>query len=394
MKDIVCNDGGCKVIFDRLGYMEIFKQSDIKSIKEMTAKCNRESKEAHAGEPLISVIVACYNIADHISRCLDSVIAQTYDNLEIIVVDDGSTDESGKICDTYATRDPRIKVIHKSNAGLGPARNTGFEASTGEYIAYVDGDDYIAANMYEVMLSAIIEHEADMSVCRYKQASVEEAFSKDNIRKQNDIYIMNTDESLFYLISEDLRYVIQNAAWNKLYKRELVQDIAFPARRYEDMVYTAIALSRAEKMAYIDTPLYNYVTDRKGSIMNSSTMDSIINEQLVSYREKDDYLKSIDRQDLVYMHDYMVYKKLLLLYTEARRGKNPDRKQFMNELKKVIDGSKNDFDKIYSCKIADPHQKMRMELFLKNPLFYNIFMDLNDNIVLPFRRMLRSRVVS
>ena len=117
----------------------------------------------------ITVAVAVYNIEQYLERAVDSILNQTYRNLEILLVDDGATDNSGAICDAYAKKDPRVRVIHQKNGGLDAARNTGIEQATGTYIAFVDGDDWIDPQMYEHMLSAIREQNADLAVCRYRQ---------------------------------------------------------------------------------------------------------------------------------------------------------------------------------------------------------------------------------
>ena len=118
--------------------------------------------------PLISVIIPVYNVEKYLHRCLDSVIAQTYQNIEIICVDDGSIDESGRICNQYAVRDARIKVIHQENQGLSAARNRGLDAAEGEYIAFVDSDDYILEDMYKKMLDKLLNYNVDLCVCQWQ----------------------------------------------------------------------------------------------------------------------------------------------------------------------------------------------------------------------------------
>ena len=116
----------------------------------------------------ISVIVPVYNIEGYLGKCIDSIIAQTYKDLEIILVDDGSSDHCGAICDKYAKKDNRIKVIHKPNGGLSDARNHGIEAATGSYLGFVDGDDYIEPQMYEKLHNALVENDAEMSICSFR----------------------------------------------------------------------------------------------------------------------------------------------------------------------------------------------------------------------------------
>ncbi|MCR5149991.1 MAG: glycosyltransferase, partial [Clostridiales bacterium] len=116
----------------------------------------------------ISIIVSVYNVEEYIRRAVDSIRCQAYPNLEIILVDDGSPDKSGAICDEYAKMDDRIKVIHKKNGGLSDARNVGIEAATGAYLGFVDGDDYIEPEMYQKLYSALVENDAEISICRFR----------------------------------------------------------------------------------------------------------------------------------------------------------------------------------------------------------------------------------
>ena len=132
--------------------------------------------------PLISVIIPVYNVEKYLRRCLDSVVAQTYRNLEIICVDDGSVDESGKICDQYAVRDARIKVIHQENQGLSAARNRGLDAAEGAYIAFVDSDDYILEDMYKKMLDKLLDYNVDLCVCQWQY---EFSDGRQVVKKQN-----------------------------------------------------------------------------------------------------------------------------------------------------------------------------------------------------------------
>ena len=352
----------------------------------------------------VSVIVPCYNLGERIARCLDSVLAQDYTDLDIIVIDDGSTDGSGNICDRYAAKDARIRVIHQENAGLGPARNTGIEASTGEILAFVDGDDWIFPGMIRVMAGAMEKSGADMSVCRYLQVSDEEdkeqvsgcagrtqgsAFSLQNEREGR---LLTRDEALYALVAEDEATIVQNAAWNKLYRRKLFfpddasEILRYPAHRYEDIVITAKLIARCERLVYIDEPLYAYVSDRSGSIMNKSRLTDLLREQIPSYWERDEFLGSIGRKDLADIHDYFVGKKLLELHTEGIRS---GEKEAVRELDGVIRSRfKDRFSRIYDSglPVVDPHHRLRMRLFLMNPVLYDVFTSVNEGLVMPVRR--------
>ena len=170
--------------------------------------------------PLISVIIPVYNVEKYLHRCLDSVIAQTYQNLEIICVDDGSIDESGRICDQYAVRDARIKVIHQENQGLSAARNRGLDAAEGEYIAFVDSDDYILEDMYKKMLDKLLNYNVDLCVCQWQY---EFSDGRQVVKKKNiDPTIYGRKASLEFarfLYRGNYENGVVVAAWNKLYRR-------------------------------------------------------------------------------------------------------------------------------------------------------------------------------
>jgi glycosyltransferase involved in cell wall biosynthesis len=182
---------------------------------------------------LISVIIPIYNVGDYLKKCVNSIINQTYKNLEIILVDDGSTDKSGILCDEFAKKDSRIKVIHKQNGGLSDARNCGIEASSGKFIAFIDSDDFIAPDFYEYLLSLQKENNADIAECNFirvyeeKQDEFEFPIKKENI-------ILKTDGvgALFLFMSDDDEISTNSVVvWNKLYNKKLFEDIRFPVRK-------------------------------------------------------------------------------------------------------------------------------------------------------------------
>lgn len=193
---------------------------------------------------LISVIVAAYNIEAYIERGVRSVCEQTYRNLEIIVVDDGSVDATGTILDKLAESDARIQVIHEENGGLSHARNTGIARARGNYIGFVDGDDWIDPDMYEKLFSALQDKQADLAVCRYRQISRSRTLDESVDRA----VLFEGQEALRAYVEEREEFAIQNAAWNKLYRKELLSENLFPEGRwYEDIVFATEALARARR---------------------------------------------------------------------------------------------------------------------------------------------------
>jgi Glycosyltransferases involved in cell wall biogenesis len=202
----------------------------------------------------ISVIVPVYKVEPYLRKCIDSICNQTFLNLEIILVDDGSPDSCGDICEEYAKKDARVIVVHKENGGLSDARNAGSVHATGDYIIFIDSDDYIALDMFEYLYTNIKEAKAEVSTCQ--AFDVYEATTKaPNLKEE----VIVCDAEAFY--SYILRGTkIRGEIWNKLFKREVIQGIAFPkGKLYEDIFFTADFV-RNIKVACVGTaPKYYYV---------------------------------------------------------------------------------------------------------------------------------------
>lgn len=218
-------------------------------------------------EKCVSVIVPIYKVEPYLRRAIDSIIKQSYSNLEIILVDDGSPDKCGEICDEYGLLDDRIKVIHKENGGLSDARNAGLDIAAGEYIAFVDSDDYIAGDYVETLLAALNEHDADVAMCAYAvtssleyDGSIFEAGHDDDKKRDGAIEVCSREELLKNLYDAnhcDATYFI--VAWNKLYKASLWEGIRFPKGKiHEDEATTYKIYDKAAKGVYLHKPLYGY----------------------------------------------------------------------------------------------------------------------------------------
>lgn len=186
----------------------------------------------------ISVIIPVYNVEKYLKFCLDSVLEQSYKNLEIILIDDGSTDGCGKICDEYALIDNRIKVIHKINGGLADARNVGLKSATGDFIGFLDSDDYIYPTFYEELYGIIQKYNSDIAECEFMRINVENIEScKKIIEKENENKnvvenVNNNIQALSLLYGARLNpYLKKVVVWNKLYRKSVLKDIVFPVRK-------------------------------------------------------------------------------------------------------------------------------------------------------------------
>lgn len=218
---------------------------------------------------LISVIIPVYNIEKYLGKCIKSVMEQTYKNIEIILVNDGSTDSCGKICDYYKKIDNRIVVIHKTNGGLSSARNEGLNVVKGSFVCFVDGDDYIENNMLEELKKNMDKYDSDISVSNFylinntKKISIDESISKNFCIQDKDkyIHIYNKYSSLTV------------PAWNKLYKKNIFDNVRYPdGKIFEDASVLCDILNNAKKVSYTLKPLYNYVY-RKESITHNSKIE-------------------------------------------------------------------------------------------------------------------------
>lgn len=215
--------------------------------------------------PLISVIVPVYNVEEYLDRCVQSIVDQTYENLEIILVDDGSTDSSGKKCDKWKAKDNRIVVIHKENGGLSDARNLGLDMAKGEYIGFVDSDDLINTNMYQILFDAINQSKSNIAECRWVQFG--DGDEIDNIGSViKDRIVYSAEEALLELIHE--RNIKQTVV-NKLYRKEVIL-VRFPVGRInEDEFWTYQVVGKSRRVVFVDAELYYYY-QRRNSIMHAS----------------------------------------------------------------------------------------------------------------------------
>ncbi|WP_242357586.1 glycosyltransferase family 2 protein [Bacteroides acidifaciens] len=235
---------------------------------------------------LVSVIVPVYNVEGYLEKCVDSILTQTYSYFELILVDDGSKDGSGKLCDLLAAKDSRIICIHKENGGLSSARNAALDVCKGEYITCVDSDDMISPNALELMLEYANKCESDIVVTRYPIS-----FSDDTVTPETAVVTRVKTLAELDATQEIVCKSTRWEAWGHLFKRSLWEDIRFPdGKIYEDFATTPYVFAKAKRTTFIDTAVYYYF-QRSGSIMRKSeskvSLDlCTIAQELVSYFKK------------------------------------------------------------------------------------------------------------
>lgn len=205
---------------------------------------------------VVSVIIPIYKAEPYLKKCLDSIAAQTYKNLEIILIDDGSPDNCGRICDEYAANDPRVKVIHKQNGGMSDARNTGLDNATGEYLTFIDSDDYVSENFVDTLLNALRDNDADMSVCSFVYAA-EDGRVLNSFVKNGTTEKMDRKQALFELLKSTR---VSNSPWAKLYRTSLFEGIRYPyGEVFEDLHTTYKLFLKCDSVAFVGSPMYFYL---------------------------------------------------------------------------------------------------------------------------------------
>lgn len=205
-------------------------------------------------EPLISVIIPVYNVEKYLNKCITSVVEQTYKNLEIIIVDDGSTDQSPEICDEWKKRDSRIQVVHSSNGGAGKARNTALDMATGDYVTFVDSDDYIAPQMYQVLLEQFYDG-IGIVECNYSMVYDD----SEKFKEERKIYKIHTYSAMEAMYENINDHIFRQLIWNKMYRKDVIKGIYFPTeKKIDDEFWTYQAIGNASKLIYMDQKLYAY----------------------------------------------------------------------------------------------------------------------------------------
>lgn len=213
----------------------------------------------------ISIIVPIYNVEKYLEQCIESILSQTYKTLEIILVDDGTKDSSGIICDEYAKKDSRIKVVHQKNMGLSGARNTGLKIATGEYISFIDSDDFVDNSTFEDMIFSLKKDNSDIVECGTIFCNEIGGYINENTI--NDVRVYKDKEQIKELLTTGS---ITTTSWGKLYKRKLFKNFEFPLGKYHEDTFTTYKLLHfSKKTTVLNKGFYHY-RQVNGSIMNSS----------------------------------------------------------------------------------------------------------------------------
>lgn len=250
--------------------------------------------------PKVSIIIPAYNIAPYLERCLESVRHQTYKELQIIIIDDGSTDQTGQIADSFAERDKRFQVIHKENRGVSAARKTGLEKAVGDYIGFVDGDDYIEPEMYEKLVGLSVEYSADIAHCGYQMVFPDRV---DLYHGTGELRIQDSHTAVKDLLEGTM---VEPGLVNKLYRYELFKGIEYDPEIVinEDLLLNFLLFHRVYRSVFLDEPLYHYMV-RKNSASTSKwnehkVMDPVRVLEKMRRKEKDPELRTLIDNRYIY----------------------------------------------------------------------------------------------
>lgn len=277
---------------------------------------------------MISVIVPIYNVEKYIRECIESIINQVYCDLEIILVDDGSTDNSGIICDDYAKFDPRIRVIHKSNGGLSDARNAGMKMAHGDWIGFVDGDDFIHPHMYAELYQCINKTNVNMAVCSFLPS---EYYRKNwEYDKTNEIKIFNSAEALCNL------HTLMVSACNKIYNKNIFKTIQYPvAKLHEDEAVIHRLIYQCDKIAFIKEQLYGRRI-REGSIMTSELNEKRICDAMDALTDRVNFVYDMNWKESQKAVLNQLGEQVLVYYSLLEDRKIPGYRELQSMLRNKL----------------------------------------------------------
>lgn len=307
---------------------------------------------------LISIIIPIYNSEKYLKRCISSILLQTHANIEVVLVNDGSTDDSKKICERFASQDDRIMLINTENKGVSSARNTGLDLAKGRFIGFVDSDDYIDAGMYETLLRAIVENEADIAECGYYVEGPDESVL---IEKRFDHSVVSGS----FNCSKD--YVKQintaNYNWNKLYKREVLEDVRYSDLAYsEDYILNVKAFYNCEKKVTVVGCYYHYLINEEGAVNKPFSVKKF--DMIYAGEEMIEFHQSRYKELIPDIAMYTM-KKILAIHGELKRTKVEDK---ITHIKKLRSEASN----MYGL-LSPKNKKMRFRIYMLCPdLFFFI----------------------
>lgn len=308
----------------------------------------------------ISIIVPIYKVEPYIRKCIESICAQTYKNLEILLVDDGSPDECGRICDEYAARDDRIKVFHIQNSGQSHARNVGLQAATGSYIGFVDGDDRVDPEMYEKLLNHALEQDSEIVECNFRGRKEK---IPDEI-PEGAVISMTGREAITRQLNERTasRYP-STSVWSKLFKREVIRDMQFPdGRIHEEYAFLCGAFLNARKYTYRNECLYERTLRSDSTTAEQFSKRTL--DKIYVYQTRNELLAGKGEKDLLVLSKEQEFS---LLLSDALQAHNAGMIQERQEIEKLIAAQKQE---ILKSRLTAKKKLQYIVFFINKNMYY------------------------
>lgn len=306
--------------------------------------------------PKVSVVVPIYKVEKYLGRCIESITNQSYTNLEIILVNDGSPDRCGDICEEYALQDSRIKVLHKENGGLSDARNFGMNYVTGEYTVFVDSDDWLELNMIETMIKLVNEYNSDIVQVGFYYTYNNYLLFDDRYYSENDKPIVLDNYSLMKELVTNEK--VKNFAWGKLYKTELIKDIPFKKGvLFEDVFWAHQVMQRVNKYVLSNKPLCYYL-QREDSIVATYTTRNL--DIIEGLKERHEFIERY-YQSLSDESYKLILRTSLLHYNLLLRNKDKDKEKIHR--KNIRNYIKKNYKKLNKATLEDRELRLKLKLF-------------------------------
>ncbi len=308
-------------------------------------------------KPIISIVIPVYNVEKYLERCIKSILSQTFEKFELILINDGSKDRSGKICEAYAKKDIRIRVVHKKNEGVSVARNLGIDLSRGEYIGFVDSDDYIENDMYEVLYKLIEENNADLSACGH---------STINDKEKKAIYsneFISCDKKTALKLFAEMK-IFRWSCWDKLYKKSSLGEIRFPKISHgEDTIFLLNFFQNNNKFVGVENPKYNYIKINPNSVTSEKFSEKKL-DLLIYFKELYAVMYKNNLDSLGEKAEGKYYQVLLSYYSRCGKFKINNYLKHQSEIYQEI---KKNYQKIKNNNYINNAVKINIALFIIFP---------------------------
>lgn len=322
---------------------------------------------------LITVVVPVYRVEKYLAKCIESILEQAYTDLEILLVDDGSDDGCPAICDAYAAKDKRIRVIHQQNKGRSGARNTGLREAKGDYLLFVDGDDWIDADCVEKLYQKAVTHNAQLVVGRYREIYEDKIIDAST----GGVLVLNDREPLEFYVRGYKTYQNVNSVCVKLYARELMDGIQFAeGKYYEDIMFVTQIYAKCRNCVYLDQAFYNYNIGTPSSITFAGVNELTFRDEIPCFYEKEKFLQEQGRPDLARTYAFFRYERLLTYYRDCKACKTEEGNAYAKRIRRVISGDEKQILDLCRSGEGSRWSRLGIRIFLINGEVYRWYYNL------------------